>query len=252
MPISVVHKEMSFIGVGVVYLELIGSNTGLINIGNVSTLEYAFDEEKQEQRNFMTPGGGNANVQSSISSFTGSMTLVDYTPENLAKALRGSVTAVTAGAVTEEAHSCAGVDGELIPFDFPADHSEDITVVTTADGALVQDTDYTISSTGIVVIGTGSIDNTGVKISYTKAAGAIVEALVESGQEYKLHFDGLNDAQNGKPVAVINHRVKISPTSGLGFLNSEFAEIPISFDVISDPNVTGTGLSKYMKIVQAA
>lgn len=252
MPISVVHREMSFIGVGVVYLELIGSNLGLINVGNVSQLEYAFDEEKQEQRNFMTPGGGNANVQSSISSFTGSMTMVDYTAENLAKALRGSVTAVVAGAVTEEPHSCAGVDGELIPFDFPVDHGEDITVVTTADGALVQDTDYTVSSTGIVVIGTGSIDNTGVKITYTKAPGAIVEALVESGQEYKLHFDGMNDAQNGKPVAVINHRVKFSPTSGLGFLNSEFAEIPINFDVISDPGVTGTGLSKYMRIVQAA
>jgi len=252
MPISAVHKEMSFIGVGVVYLEVIGSGTGLLNIGNVSQLEYAFDEEKQEQRNFMTPGGGNANVISSISSFTGSMTLVDYTPENLALALRGSVTAVTAGEVTDEVHNSAGTDGELIPFDFPADHSESITVKTAADAALTLDTDYTISSTGIVVIGDGSIDNTGVKITYTKSVGAIVEALVESGQEFKLHFDGLNDAQSGKPVAVINHRVKISPTSGLGFLGSEFAEIPIAFDVVSDSSVTGTGLSKYMKIVQAA
>lgn len=252
MPISVVHKEMSFIGAGVIYLELIGGATGLINIGNVSQLEYSFDEEKQEMRNFMNPGGGNANVVSKISSFTGSLTMHDYTAENLALALRGSITAVTAGTVSAEVHSCAGLDGELIPVNYPIDHSAAITVVTAADVALTIDVDYTITSTGIVVVGTGSIDNTGVKISYTKAPGAILEALTASGQEYKLHFDGLNDAKSGKPVAITNHRIKFSPTSGLGFLGSDFGEIPLDFDVISDPAITGSGLSQYMKIVQAS
>lgn len=251
MPLAVKHVEMSYIGVGVVYLELRGSGSGLINIGNVSQLEYAFDEEKQELPNYMTPGGGNANVQSKISSFTGSMVLHDYTPENLALALRGSVTAVAAGALNDEVHECAGVDGELIPFDFPIDHSAPITVKTAGDVALEAGTDYNVTSTGIVVIGTGGITNAGVKASYTKSVGAIMEALVASGAEYRLHFDGVNDAQNGKPVAVTNHRIKFSPTSGLGFLGGEFGEIPLSFDVISDPEVTGSGLSKYMRVVQA-
>lgn len=248
---SVNHKEMSFIGVGAVYLELVGGSQGLQNIGNVSKLEYAFDEEKKELRNYMTPGGGNANVVSSITGFTGSMTLHDYTPENLARALRGEVTAVTAGEVTDEAHSCAGIGGELIPTDYAIDHAETITVKTTADAALTVDVDYTVTSTGIVVIDGGDIDNTGVKITYTKAPGAIMEALVASGQEFKLHFDGLNDAQSGKPVAIINHRVKFSPTSGLGFLGGEFGEIPLDFDVVSDSSIVGTGLSQYMRIVQA-
>src|SRR5690606_23768646 len=120
-------------------------------------LEYSFDEEKQELPNYMQPGGGNANVQSKISSFTGSVVLHDFTAKNLALALRGSVTAVTAGTVTDEVHSCAGADGELIPFDFPIDHSAAITVKTAADGALTKDEDYTITSTGIVVIGGGDI-----------------------------------------------------------------------------------------------
>lgn len=251
MSFSVVHKEMSFIGVGAVYLELIGGSQGLQNIGNVSKLEYSFDEEKKEQRNYMTPGGGNANVVSSIASFVGSLVMHDYTAENLARALRGEVTAVVAGAVTDEVQNCAGLDGELIPTDFAIDHDVVIVVKTAGDGPLVLDTDYTVTSTGIVVMGSGSIDNTGVKISYTKATGAIMEALVASGQEFKLHFDGLNDAQSGKPVAIINHRVKFSPTSGLGFLGGEFGEIPLDFDVVSDSSITGTGLSQYMKIVQA-
>ena len=50
MAFSVVHKEKSFIGVGAVYLELIGGAKGLQNIGNCSQLELSFDEEKQEQR----------------------------------------------------------------------------------------------------------------------------------------------------------------------------------------------------------
>lgn len=251
MPISVQHKEMSYIGVGVIYLEVLGSAGGLLNIGNCSQLEYAFDEEKQELPNYMTPGGGNANVQSKISSFTGSITMHDFTPKNLALALRGAVTEVVAAAVADEVHECAGVDGELIPFDFPIDHSVAITVKTAADDALVVDTDYTVTSTGIVVIGTGDIDNTGVKVSYTKAVGAIMEALVASGQEFRLHFDGLNDAQTGKPVAITNHRIKFSPASGLSFLGTEFGEIPLSFDVLSSNTVNGSGLSKYMRIAQA-
>ncbi|HSX84061.1 MAG TPA: hypothetical protein VLE50_01585 [Cellvibrio sp.] len=251
MPLTVAHKEMSYIGVGAIYLELLGSGGGLLNIGNASQLEYAFDEEKQELPNYMTPGGGNANVQSKISSFTGSTVLHDFTPENLALALRGAVTAVAAGTVTDEVQECAGVDGELIPFDFPIDHSAAITVKTAADAALVKDTDYTVTSTGIVVIGDGAITNAGVKVSYTKAVGAIMEALVASGQEFRLHFDGVNDAQNGKPVAITNHRIKFSPTSGLAFLGSEFGEIPLSFDVLSASSVVGSGLSKYMRIVQA-
>jgi hypothetical protein len=251
MAFSVVHREMSFIGVGAVYLELLGSGGGLLPVGNNSQLEYAFDEEKQELPNYMTPGGGNANVQSKISSFTGSMLLHDFTPENLALALRGSVTAVAAGTVTDEVQECAGVNGELIPFDFPIDHGAAITVKTAADAALTVDVDYTITSTGIVVIGDGDITNAGVKVSYTKAVGAIMEALVASGQEFRLHFDGVNDAQSGKPVAVTNHRIKFSPTSGLAFLGSEFGEIPLQFDVLSSPNVVGSGLSKYMRIAQA-
>src|SRR5690606_10086797 len=115
----------------------------------------------------------------------------DFTAENLALALRGSVSAVEAGVVEDEVHECAGVDGELIPFDFPIDHTVPVTVKTAGDAALVLDTDYMTTSTGIVVIGTGGIDNTGVKVSYTKAVGAIMEALVASGQEFRLHFDGV-------------------------------------------------------------
>ncbi|AQT58721.1 hypothetical protein [Cellvibrio sp. PSBB023] len=251
MAFAVKHKEMSYIGVGAIYLELLGSAGGLLNIGNCSQLEYAFDEEKQELPNYMTPGGGNANVQSKISSFTGSVVLHDFTAENLALALRGAVTAVTAGTVTDEVQQCAGVDGELIPFDFPIDHGAAITVKTASDVALLLDEDYTITSTGIVVIGGGAITNAGVKVSYTKAVGAIMEALVASGQEFRLHFDGVNDAQSGKPVAITNHRIKFSPTSGLAFLGSEFGEIPLSFDVLSSSTVVGTGLSKYMRIAQA-
>lgn len=252
MPFSVVHKEASYIGVGAVYLEPRSISSGLLTIGNNSKLETKFDEEKKELPNYMTPGGGNANVVSKITNFTGSMLIYDYTPENLAKGLRASVTAVVAGAVTDEVHGCAGVDGELIPFDYPIDHDVTIVVKTAADGALVAGTDYNVTSTGIIVIGGGSIDATGIKASYTKAAGAIIEAMIASGEEFRLVFDGVNDAQSGKPVSVIFHRVKFSPTSGLNFLSQDFGEIPLEFDVLSDPEITGAGLSKYMRIAMAA
>lgn len=255
MPISAVTKEMSFIGKGVIYLQPIDSSyapTGAaMNIGNCSTLENSFDEEKQEQPNYMTPGGGNANVVSKISSFSGSLTMHDYTPQNLAYALRGTVTSVTSGAVADEAQPSFGVDGELIKVDFPIDHTAAVTAKLANDTALSEGVDFNVTSTGIVVIGAGAIDAAGVKISYTKAAGAIMEALVSSGQEFRMIFDGLNEAKSGDPVSIVYHRVKFSPASGLSFIGSEFGEIPLSFDVVADPTKVG-GLSQYMTIAQAA
>ncbi|MGO0307497.1 hypothetical protein ACTL6P_12965 [Endozoicomonas acroporae] len=44
----------------------------------------------------------------------------------------------------------------------------------------------------------GGIDNLGVTVSYTPVASNMVQALIESGKEFVLFMEGLNDAQDGK------------------------------------------------------
>ena len=114
----------------------------------------------------------------------------------------------------------------------------------------VADVDYELTPNGILTIEGGNIDANGVLVSYTKAVAEQMEALVEAGQEFKLVFDGMNEAQDGKASKIQLHRIKFSPAQGLQFLGGEYGEIPIEFEVLSDATVIGAGLSKYFKVSQ--
>lgn len=242
------YREFSFIGVGQIYLAS-GSNA-LLSVGNCGELSFSFDEEKKVQKDYTNPGGGNANVLSKIDNFRGSLKLIDYTAANLALALRGAVTTVAAAAVTAEAHATTGVKGELIPFTHAYD--PDIApVVTLANAtACVVGTDYDLTPNGIISLTGGNINASGVLVAYTKAPAEVMQALTESGAEFKLFFDGMNEAQSGKAVAITCHRVKFSPAQGLNFLGGEFGEIPLEFEVLSDATISGAGISKYLKLQQ--
>ena len=244
--------DRSYIGKGSIYTRDRSGSGGLMPIGNVSALNVSFEEEKKELKDYTSASGGNANVLTSITSMTGSMTMYDFSAANLAFALRGSVTAVTAGAIVDEAHTCAGIDGELIPFSFSYDSSI-APVITGPAGTptYTLDTDYTMGTNGIIVMGAGAIGATGIEASYTKVASEVMQALVESGAEFELYFDGLNEAQTGKAVAIQMHRIKFSPAQGLDFIGDDFGEINTDFEVLSDSSVVAAGLSKFMNVSQA-
>ncbi|WP_202969924.1 hypothetical protein, partial [Endozoicomonas atrinae] len=79
----------------------------------------------------------------------------------------------------------------------------------------------------------------------------IMQALVEAGEEFALFFDGMNEAQSGKPVSITMHRLKFSPVQGLPFISDEFAEVSMEFEVLRDSSIGGVGMSQFIKIVQA-
>ncbi len=245
------RKDRSYIGKGPLYIKKKADDGGFFPIGNASQMDVSFDEESKSLKNYTQPGGGNINTLTAISAFTGTITMHDYSAANMALALRGTVEHITAGAVTEEPHSTNGTDGEFIPFNHVCDPAENITVVTTADGALAEGTDYSVEYNGIIIIGTGSIDATGIKISYTKAVSEVMEALTSAAEEYELYFNAVNEAQGGDYAPLRMHRIKFSPAQGLSFLGDEFGGMTIDFEALADPSITGTGLSKYMKHQQA-
>ncbi len=47
------------------------------------------------------------------------------------------------------------------------------------------------------------------------------------------------------------HRLKFSPVQGLPFISDEFAEDSMEFEVLRDSSITSSGLSQFMKVVQA-
>ncbi len=125
-------------------------------------------------------------------------------------ALRGSVAAASTTAVMDEPHTSYGVADEFIPFDRIPDTTKTVTVKDNMDTVLIEGDDYEQTKSGIKVISGGGIDNLGVSISYTPLASNMVQALIESGKEFVLFMEGLNDAQDGKAFNIRVHRVKFS------------------------------------------
>ncbi len=239
--------DRSFIGAGSIHIQPYDQSAPLLPIGNVSEFSFSFEEDRKELKNYLG-GGGNRNVISRVSGITASVVAHDFTAENISLALRGSVTSSITTAIVDEEWSSHGVEGELIPFRYLPDTSKTITVKDGNDLVLTEGEDYTISKSGITVIGTGNISSVGVKVSYTPISSNLVQALIESGREFALFMEGLNDAQEGLPFNIRVHRVKFSPVQSLGFISDDFASIPLQIDVLADTRIAGNGLSAFMQL----
>lgn len=242
----------SYIGKGPIYLKRKGAAAGRLPIGNASKLELSIAEEKKPLKDYVNAGGGNKDLVSRISDVSGSITVHDLSPANLAIALRGTSASVAASSVTDESHTA--YHGALVAFNDLPDPDQPIVVTNeAATVTYVKDTDYTVTRAGIVILASGTIaDASTIKVDYTKNPAVVVQALTESGLEYELVFDGLNEADSGNPVIVSLHRIKFGPASGLGLIGDEFAGLEMSLEVLSDDTVTGTGLSRHMKVTMAA
>lgn len=239
--------ERSFIGAGQIYIQPYDKSAPLLPIGNVSEFTFSFEEDRKELKNYLG-GGGNRNVVTRVSNITASLAAHDFTAENIALALRGSVAVTESLTISDEQHPSFGIAGELIPFNKLPDLKKTITVKDASDSALVVGDDYEVTSAGIRVLQGGLIDDTGVSVSYSPLKADMVQALVASGSEFTLFMEGLNDAQEGSPFNIRVHRIKFSPVQNLGFISDDFAAIALQLDVLSDTNITDAGLSPFMQI----
>jgi hypothetical protein len=241
--------DYSYIGSGKAYLREVGSAAGLVEVGNCSALNFSVTEESKELKDYTQPGGGTYNEVKRISAVEMAMTMHDLSPENLARALYGSTSAVATGTVTDEVHTA--YDDTFIPFDFIPAASPAPVVKDTATGLItyVEGTDYEVRPGGIFVLGTGTIVSAAdLDISYTKAASDVVEALTASGKEYELVFDGLNEARSGKKTMITAHRVKIGAAQNLSMIGEDYAALEVTGKLLKDSTKNGTSISQYFKV----
>lgn len=246
------QRNWSFKGRGEVYMEDIEAGGGLMSIGNASQLDIAAEVNQQTQQDFTQPSGGLANSISSLSNVTLSITHLDVSPGNLARALRGTIDQITGGTtVTDERHTANA--GALIPFDNTPDITDTSTITVTLqpDGtatSLSEGTDYEVTRAGIRILdGWSGSDGDEIGVDYTQTEASVVQALVEAGKEFRLVFDGLNEAQSGKAVTVVVHRAKFSPTSGLSLIGDDFGELPVEGEILSD-NSVAAGDSPFFRV----
>lgn len=304
--------DYSYIGSGRVYLRDLSTGS-LVEVGNVSALNFAVSEDVKTLKDFTTPGGGTYNEVRRIESVEMSLTMHDLSPENLARAVYG-VSSTLASAVQSAANLGAAYKGQFLPFLYMAQSSPVPTVdnadalaaatrvdstpyalgalikpatpntffykVTTAGtsaatppvfpttiGATVSDgtatitnwgklllvsaTDYDLRPNGILIrTDAGLTDGSLITTTYTRAASSVVEALVNSGKEYEMYFDGLNEARSSKRFSVRAWRVRLGAAGDLGLIADDYAGLELTGKLLKDTTITGTNISQYFRITQ--
>lgn len=237
--------DYSYIGSGKVYMRNINTaGAGLTEIGNVSALGVSIEEEEKNLRDYRSPGGGTINEVRRITGAGLSMTMANLSPDNLAKALYGAKTEVTAGAETDEVVA-ARLDA-LVPL---AHMNPTAVVVTdsTAATTYVEGTDYEVRTGGIYILSTGSITEAeSLKVDYSFAAQDVVEAMISSAQEYELFFEGLNEARSGKVSIVRVWRARFGAAKNLALIGDDYANLELTGKALAD-TAKPTGQSQYFQ-----
>jgi len=236
-----------YLGSGKLYARVAGSTTtGLMQLGNASKLELAVKEDKQKLKDYSKPGGGTYSSVSRISEATLQMTLNDLNKTNVARAVFGSESAVAGATVIDEA--VTAYKDAIVALAHP--NPTAVTVShTSGTPAYVANTDYEVRAGGIFIIAAGAITNgQALKVDYTYAAYDKVEAMTSSSILLELHFEGLNEANSGKPVIVDIYKAQLSPTKALSLLGDKFADLEIEAEVLADTSKSGVGISQYFRV----
>lgn len=238
-----------YLGSGKIYARVAGAAAGLMELGNASKLELSISEDKQKLKDFSKPGGGTYASVSRISEAMLAMTLNDLNKTNVARALFGTESAVTGATVVDEV--VTAYLGALVPLAHPNPTAVTVTN-SAATTTYVANTDYEVRAGGIYIIATGAIaDAESLKVDYTYAAYDKVEAMTTSSITLELHFEGLNEANSGKPVIVDVYRAQLSPTKALSLLGDSFADLQVEAEVLADTSKTGVGISQYFRVKMA-
>lgn len=242
------NEIRAFIGKGQIYLKRLDKADGYRPIGEASAFELSIETDEKTLPSNTTRGGGVAATAYSVSSMGINITGHSFTDENLAMILYGDATASLAVEVTDE--KVTAHKGTFVPLSKIPDLTEAVTVKAVGGTTTYTDgTDYTLSPAGLKITANSSIDDEDeLLVSYKTKPQSAIEILTNSGYEYGLFFEGFNDADNGLEFNVEIYRTKFSPTSGLGFIQDDFAESPLEGQAMVDATKSGAGVSKYAKI----
>lgn len=165
-----------------------------------------------------------------------SMTIEEFTADNLATALWGTSVAITGATVTNEDLPTGLLVGDYFRTKYPK-----ISAVTTTP-ASVAGTDYQITSAdhGMLKVLSAAILGSGTpKINYTYAAVTDVTMFTKPSVERWLRFEGLNTADSNKPVLIDLYRVIFDPMKDFGLINDEFAKWELGGSALYDLTKAG-------------
>ncbi len=242
-------------GVGPIYLQEFGVvNAPLYHIGNTSELTLTHDESTTELPDYDTLGGGTYAEVRRINSVTAGWTMHDINADNIAMATRGSRATVTSGTVTDESQTAYATS--LVRLNNPA--AADVEV-TDSTGSTTY-TGYEVTGAGIKILETGDIataiaalgeptDGLPILVAYSYGEYQEIQPMTESGKQYHLVFDGMNEADSGNPVIVDIWKLNLGVLSELALKSDGLASMPVEGKLLKDTS-KGADESAYYRIQQ--
>lgn len=246
-----------FSGQGRVYLaqrDTNGNPLALRWVGNVPDLKVSLNVETIEHKESYS--GQRLTDLQLIKSKDGefSCTLADISIENLELSLYGTTTSVTSGAVTDEALPTGIVAGEtrLLANQFVSAVS--IKDSTTPTAKTLPPAQYTVhENQGAITFNDLTAGGPYVQpflVSYTRGAAKRTAMFRSAQPEVWLRFDGLNTADNNKPVILDLYRVAIAPTKDLSLIAEELQRFELTGRVLADPSkINDAALGQFGRII---
>lgn len=244
------RQTYAYLGAGKVKMREVGAAEPLIFVGNVSALTFGAQLDSKTLRDFTQPGGGVYAKVDRTSEVTVNMTVHDLDAKNLARASGGAASSRAAGTVTSE--QVVAYKGGTTPLSVPPSAITTVTGVGGTPPTYVAGTDYIITPGGIEIPTGSSIPApvggaANIAVTYANTAQQVMQAMVNSGREFELLFEGLNEAEQDLPVIVHAYRVKFAPAQAINFISDDFAALELTGTALPDANKTGTNISRYWK-----
>lgn len=229
-----------FSGQGRVYLATRDANGNPLSlrwVGNVPDLKVSLNVETIEHKESYS--GQRLTDLQLIKSKDGefSCTLEDISVENLELSLYGTTSSTNSGSVSNEqlAAGVAAGDTRLLANPFVSSVS-----ITDSSGTpkTLPSAQYTVhENQGAITfndITAGGPYTQPFKVSYTRGASKRVAMFRSAQPEVWLRFDGLNTADDNKPVILDLYRVAINPTKDLSLISDELQRFELSGRVLAD------------------
>lgn len=224
------HKSEYFSGQGKVFIAKYNADGTLSNyrfVGNVPALSLEASTEKIEHKESHTGSRSIDKVIVTEQNVAVNFTLEEVTPENLAMAFHADVSEVAGKSVSDETIATWAVGDNWV---LAHQNISDLSIADTADQPLVEGQDYIVDKAfgRVTYISKSQTLKAPFKASYTAGKVKKVSFLQQSNPEYALRFEGLNTAENNKPVLVEVHRMAIEPAKTFDLINEELNQFEIT------------------------
>lgn len=238
--------------------DLSASDQPLLPIGNAQC-GLAISESEQSLPDYTSPAGGNACSMKTIDKVELEITFYAYSARNLALACFGSAETLAGDDVEGESIN-AFADGALNKLAY----IPKVGTVVVKNGMTTydEDTDYTVTGGGFIVIagsdldtaiagGTGDPKHLAVTVDYTYEGQDLMQALVASGKQFRVVVVGQNRADGLKAETWEMFICQFGPTDNLTIITRDFGSFNAKAEVIADTSKP-EGETQYFKVLRAA